>query len=178
MEGKRRETRAQWLIWTTRRRDEGLERERNIHTDFSPTTVQSNQTPARLDSGSSWWAGMWIPRAQRADWWRPRTGRNASTPGASGNRTVGEDHCDLCWHLCHRTSSVSGQGKEGVIGEKEEGRRRGGSGSGGKWVSWAWQQEAECVQIPEEKHVVQCSPTLQGIYSSLWLREKRDVSSQ
>lgn len=33
--------------------------------------------------------------------------------------TVGEDHRDLCRHLCHHTISVSGQGKEGLIGRIE-----------------------------------------------------------
>lgn len=55
---------------------------------------------------------------------------------ASGNRTAWVDQRDLCWHLCHRTSRVSGQEKEregGVKGKKEnewEGEREeGGSQS-------------------------------------------------
>ena len=64
---------SQWLIWMTARRDEGLERE-TFTQAFSPTIVKCNQIPVRLDGVSSWWAGMWLLRAPRADWWDQERG--------------------------------------------------------------------------------------------------------
>lgn len=123
---------------------------------------------------------MWLLRAQRADWWRPRTGRNVSTPRPVGTM-VGEDHRDLRRHLCHHTISVSGRGKVGLTGRTRDGRRRkrgvgwgrDGERGGGDWGVGLLSLTAggRMCPAPRGKACFVCRLALQGLNRSLWLRK-------
>lgn len=81
----------------------------------------------------------------RGNWWKRRTGAECiDSPHRAGGNDGEEDHCDPRRHLCHHMSHHHRQ--QGGRGGQLIGRRR-----RRRWVSLAWQQEAECVRISKER---------------------------
>lgn len=108
------------------KRDEGWEK--HSHRPVSCSINLCNQSPVRLDSRSSWWAGMWTQRAQRIDWWRLRVGRNVSTPLPSGNNRGRGSPWPVLTPLSSHIPCLQPE-KRGVIGRRRDRRsvrRKGG----------------------------------------------------
>lgn len=139
-----------WTIWVEKR-VKGWEK--HSHRPFPLCINLCNQSPVRLDSRSSWWAGMWTLGAQRADWWRARAGRNVSTPPASGNNRGRGSPWPVLTPLSSHVPCLQPK-KRGVMGRWRDRRSVRRKGGGERWaeVGVRW------VSLPDSRrHTVETS---------------------